>query len=184
MGCSNPRPGGLLLAVWARDGVGVEPGREHSGMLGVMWMPRGPKVARHMGKHTFPVWPLFFILQAPIMFCELSEFWWVIWLLIWVAPGRCFTVCAGRTEKLRDFSASWLNRRRRNWTFITLPVLAPWSLTLTVPEPGACPRLGKSQQLDLSTRMRAALLQVSQLPSSSPKWGFTHRRILLVLCWL
>lgn len=94
--------------------------------------------ARHMGKHTFSVWPLFLILQAPIMFCELSEFWWVIWLLMWVAPVRCFRVCAGRAvEELRDFSASWLNKRRRNRTLITQPVLAPWSMSLTGQEPGA-----------------------------------------------
>lgn len=45
-GCSNPGPDSVLLAVWAWDGVGVEPGREHSGMLGVMWMPRGPTMAQ------------------------------------------------------------------------------------------------------------------------------------------
>lgn len=97
--------------------LGWSPEGSTQGMLGGMWMPRCPYSgsARQMGEHTFTVWPPFLILQVPITFCELSEFWWVIRLCMWVAPVRCLAECAWRgVEKSRGLSASWLNRRRGN----------------------------------------------------------------------
>lgn len=83
-------------------------------MLRGMWMPRRPTVAwpGRWESTASRYGPPFLILQVPIAFCELPEFWWVIWLCVWVAPVRCLAGCAWRgVEKARDLSASWLNRR-------------------------------------------------------------------------
>lgn len=124
--------------MWAWDGV-VEYGREHAGHTAWYVDAQTPYSgsARQMGEHSFTGWPPFLILQVPIAFCELPEFWWVIWLCVWVAPVRYLAGCAWRgVKKARDLSASWLNRRRGNPDPRHTAVPPPWSTALTGQEPG------------------------------------------------